>query len=103
MPLVNNKLSYDRDHDQVAGYYRCDLCDARSPVGGRFVHQDGCNAVGLSTRTLCFGPKQVAVVKQMAGTWGEEHTWYGLSLRHLTSAFPELLDAADPNAEAPVP
>jgi len=98
MPLVNNKLSYDRDHDQVAGYYRCDLCDARSPVGSRFDHRDGCKAVGLSSRTLCFGPKQVAVVKQMAGTWGEEHTWYGLSLKHLMSAFPDLLDVDEPKA-----
>jgi len=98
MALVNNKLSYDRDHDQVAGYYRCDLCDARSPVGGRFVHRDECKAVGLSSRTLCFGPKQVAVVTQMAPTWGDEHTWYGLSLKHLKSAFPNLLDADEPAA-----
>ena len=98
MSLVNNKLSYDRDHDQIAGYYRCDLCDARSPVGGKFVHRDECKAVGLANRTLCFGPKQVAVVKQMAGTWGDDHTWYGLSLKHLKSAFPNLLDADDSGA-----
>ena len=98
MSLVNNKLSYDPDHLQVAGYYRCDLCDARSPVGGRFVHSDECKAVGLSSRTLCFGPKQVAVVTQMAPTWGDEHTWYGLSLKHLKSAFPNLLDADEPAA-----
>ena len=98
MRLVNNRFSYDREHDLIAGYYRCDLCDARSPVGSRLVHGDACTAVGLSSRTLCFGPKQVAVVKQMAGAWGDEHTWYGLSLNHLRSAFPDLLDADEPAA-----
>jgi hypothetical protein len=98
MPLVNNKLSYDPEHDQVAGYYRCDLCEARARVGSKFVHSDGCKAVGLASTTLCFGPKQVAVVKQMAGAWGDEHTWYGLSLRHLKIAFPDLLDADGPAA-----
>ena len=91
MPLLNNKLRYDRDHDQVAGYYVCDECSARSPVGAAFHHDDGCTAVGISSRTLCFGPRQVAVVEEMAETWGDAHTWYGLSLRHLKSSFPELL------------
>jgi hypothetical protein len=34
----------------------------------------------------------------MAGAWGEDHTWYGLSLKHLMSAFPDLLDADEPKA-----
>ena len=86
-----NKLRYDGNHDQVAGYYVCDACSARSPVGTGLLHIDGCTARGIANRTLCFGPKQIAVVKEMAGTWGEEHTWFGLSLKHLKRSFPELL------------
>jgi hypothetical protein len=91
MPLVNKKLRYDPDHGLVPGYFMCDLCGARSSVGDNPLHRPECVAVGLSTLTLCFGPKQVAIVKEMATTWGETHTWYGLSLRHLKETFPELL------------
>lgn len=91
MALINNKLRYDPDYQAVAGYYVCDACDGRGPVGGPFTHQGECRSVGIAGRTLCFGPRQVAIVKEMAASWGEEHTWYGLSLRHLKTAFPELL------------
>jgi hypothetical protein len=91
MPLVNKKLRYDPNHGLVSGYFVCDECGARSPVGDKSTHLSECVAVGLSSLTLCFGPKQVAIVKEMAATWGETHTWYGLSLKHLKETFPELL------------
>jgi hypothetical protein len=92
MPLVNKKLRYDPNHGLVPGYYMCDVCSSRSSVGEQPAHRPDCTEVGISSMTLCFGPKQVAIVKEMATTWGETHTWYGLSLRHLKGKFPELLD-----------
>jgi hypothetical protein len=91
MALINNKLRFDPDHTAVAGYYVCDLCEGRAPVGSEVQHKGECKSVGIAGRTLCFGPKQVQIVKDMAQSWGEEHTWYGLSLRHLKTSFPELL------------
>lgn len=89
-------LKYDPEHGMKYGCWTCDECGASFYGGGKSLHVKDCpvGSQGYESCNYHFGPKEVEVAKERAGSREDESVRAPLgcvSVKILKEQFPELV------------